>query len=385
MSDYKKYWIWLSSVLGAAKRVDEIMCAFPEPHKLFEATEKDRMLAGVFTKGQMEKLGEKSLDAALTAISVCNKNGWHIVTPDDEFFPDMLHKIPNMPLVLYVDGNKECLRDRVSIGIVGTRRPCAESIAITRKVSADLVKAGATVISGGALGIDSAAHEGALDANGKTVCVMGCGLGTRYLMENAAMRRRIAENGAVISEYAPFTAATRITFPQRNRIISGISLGVLVVEASEHSGSLITAACANEQGREVFSIPGSVLTSAYAGANRLIRDGARAVTCAEDILMVYSDMYPDEINLKAMGDSSIKAEELLVPKPKKKAAVKKECPPTLSPDEVAVYNLFAEESLHPDEICVMSGLSPSKVITALMKLEIEELIEQTEGKNYILK
>lgn len=386
MNDYKKYWIWLSAALGAAARVDEILSAFPEPHKIFEADRNERILSGVFTKTQLDRLEVTKMTDALSVMSVCEKNGWQVVTPDDALYPPLLNKIPNKPLVLYVDGDIGCVSNKVTVGVVGTRNPCNESIAIARSISGGLASAGAVVISGGALGIDSAAHEGALDAGGKTVCVLGCGLGTRYLMDNEAMRRRIAGNGALISEFAPFANASRTSFPLRNRIISGMSYGVLVVEAGEKSGSLITARCANEQSREVFAIPGSVLSTAYSGANKLIRDGAKAATCAADILEPFSAMYPDLLSLEAANDKMplVSAKEEFAQN-KKPQVIKKECPSGLDPDTQAVYNLFGEESLHPDEICAISGLSPAKVISALMQLEIADLIEQSEGKNYILK
>ncbi len=385
MNDYKKYWIWLSMTLGASARVDEVFSAFKSPHKIFESTEKERILAGVFTRKQLENLKNPKLDNALTAVSVCEKNGWQILTPDDADYPKSLSRLPDLPLVLYVDGDINCLKDKIAIGVVGTRKPCYESIAITRKICGDLASAGAVVVSGGALGIDSAAHEGTLAAGGKTVCVMGCGLGARYLMENEAMRRQISKNGALVSEFAPLSSASRITFPQRNRIISGLSDGVLVVEAGDKSGSLITANCASEQGREVFAIPGSVLSTAYSGANKLIRDGAKAATCAEDILLPYSIMYPDRVNIKAAGSKPAVAAEKPQEETKIPPHVKKECPSGLDPDEQAVYNLFGEGPLHFDEICAMSGLAAPRVMTVLMELELSDYIEQTEGKNYTLK
>lgn len=385
MNDYKKYWIWLSSALGPSARVDEILSAFQRPHELFESSERDRVLAGVFSKRQLERLRESDLTNALSAISACEKNGWQIVTPDDKIYPAGLRKIPDMPLVLFVDGDITCVRGKVMIGVVGTRKPCYESIAITRKICGDLAAAGAVVVSGGALGIDSAAHEGTLDAGGKTVCVMGCGLGTRYLMDNEAMRRQISKNGAVISEFPPFSNASKLTFPQRNRIISGLSHGVLVVEASDRSGSLITATCANEQGREVFAIPGSVLSTAYSGANKLIRDGAKAVSSAEDILTPYSVIYPDRINLKAIDKTPVSSAVSPKEEEKKSVIIKKECPSDLDPDARAVYNLFGEEPLHFDEICALSGIPASEVIPVLMQLVLDDYIEETEGKLYTLK
>ena len=250
----------------------------------------------------------------------------------------------------------------------------------------------AVIISGGALGIDSAAHEGALEANGKTVCVMGCGLGCGYLRENEDLRRRISQSGALITEYPPLAGVTRSSFPERNRIISGISMGVLVVEAGERSGSLITARKANEQGRDIFAIPGSVLSSAYTGVNRLIRDGASAVTCAEDILGGYEMMYPERLNLKAQVPDMIEQPRQAVKlnfygeKEEKSVVLKieKQPPSNLDPDSLAVYNLFKGEPLSADEICAMSGLPISKVLTALMMLEAENIIRAMGGNSYQL-
>lgn len=383
MSESKKYWVWLSLALGAGARVDEIFSAFDSPKKIFDEDTEKRMISGVFTRKQLERLDSVKIEEAEKVISVCNKNGWEIVTPSDRIYPAGLRKLNDLPLALYVDGDISCLRGKVIIGVVGTRKPCYESTAIARRICGDLAKAGAVVVSGGALGIDSAAHEGTLDAGGKTVCVMGCGFGTDYLMSNEAMRRSISRNGALVTEYPPMKAASRVTFPERNRIISGMSHGVLVVEAGGKSGSLITAKRAAEQGRDVFSIPGSVLTSAYTGANNLIRDGARAVTCAADILAPYAVMYPDRLNLKEIQQPV--EIETVASEPEKPKTVKKEIASNLDPDAAAVYNLFGDEPLHADEICAMSGLSPSRVILALMQLELAEYIKQIDGKNYILR
>lgn len=371
----KKYWVWLSLVLGAGAKVDEIFEYFANPQEIYEASDSDRIVSGVFTPLQLIKLENTKLSDAENIVSICDKNGWGVLTPADAEYPAGLRKLSDFPLVLYVDGDITCLRGKVMIGIVGTRKPCNESVAVTRKISGDLATAGAVVVSGGALGIDSAAHEGSMNAGGKTVCVLGCGLGTRYLVSNEAMRRQISRNGAVISEFQPLSDASKATFPIRNRIISGISHGVLVVEAGAKSGSLITARCASEQGREVLSIPGSVLTTAYEGANKLIKDGARAVTGARDILEPYSVMYPDRLDLSKITDA------VQEPKP---VTVKKEAPAGIDPDSAAVYGLFGDEPLHPDEIAVCTGLPLSKVITALIRLEIDGLIKQTGGKNYVV-
>lgn len=385
------YWVWLSMALGAAARVDEILACFSSAKDVYEADRTGRIISGVFSKPQIERLEKTPLKNAQAALETCNRNGWKIYTLEDSEYPDELRFIPDRPLVLYVDGDISYLNSSVSVGVVGTRKPSYESIEIARRICAGMAKMKAVVVSGGALGIDSAAHEGALEADGKTVCVMGCGLGCGYLRENEDLRRRISKSGALITEYPPLAGVTRSSFPERNRIISGISMGVLVVEAGERSGSLITARKANEQGKDVFAIPGSVLSSAYMGVNRLIRDGARVVTCAEDILSGYEMMYPERINLKAevpqMISEKPKGVRLKFVGEKEETVVmnfKKEPPSYLDPDMLTVYNLFKDEPLHSDEICAMSGLSTSKVLTALMMLEMENLIEATDGKCYKL-
>lgn len=382
MNSKTKYWVWLSMILGPGVKTQEALCAFPDPEELYNTDANKRMAQGVFTVGQISKMNRIKLSEAEEIIAICEKNGWGICTPMDDDFPENLKRLNNMPVILYVDGDLSRIKDKISIGVVGTRKPTRESVCIARTISSDLAYAGAAVISGGALGIDSAAHEGALEANGVTVSVMGCGLGTRYLNRNEAMRKRIRETGAIISEFRPFESASKFTFPIRNRIVSGISHGVLVVEAGEGSGSLITAKAANEQGREVFAIPGSVLESAYTGGNRLIMDGAKAVTNAKDILSPYAAMYPDIIDISHMRVTKPVLEE---PKKEKSVKIKKEAPSTLDPDGLTVYNLFGEEPLYADDIIAKSGLRPPKVISSLMRLEMLDLIEQTDGKAYILK
>ena len=380
MTDNKKYWVWLSLALGPATRNDAILSAFPDPKKLYFSSEAERIVTGAFTKRQLGKLENAKLEDAEKIVATSKKYGWQIVTPDDKIYPTGLRKIVDMPFVLYVDGDISCLRGKVIIAVVGTRKPCNESIAIARRISSDLSKAGAVVVSGGALGIDSAAHEAAIESEGKTVCVLGCGLGFDYLRENEPLRRAVSRNGAVVTEFPPMTAASRSTFPVRNRIISGMSHGVLVVEAGEKSGSLITANRASEQARDVFAIPGSILTTAYNGANALIRDGARAVAGARDILAPYAVMYPDRLNLDAIGNEPV---EVIPPETKNEAkSVEKKSVSGLDPDCAAVYNLFGEETLHPNDICAMSGLSLSRVINALMNLQIIGYIESDGGKNY---
>lgn len=365
-----KYWIWLSMALGAGARTDEVISAYSSPEKIYNESRMERTISGVFTKAKLDRLESVQLSAAENAVELCRKNGWKIYTPDDSDYPSPLRNLVDMPLVLFCDGDINCLKGKIAIGVVGTRNPTFDSVKIARKLSSEISEKGAVVVSGGALGIDSAAHEGALMAGGPTVCVLGCGLGTRYLMTNDSMRREIAKTGAVITEYPPFAEASRTTFPLRNRIISGLSNGLLVVEAGEKSGSLITAGCAANQGKDVFAVPGSILSTSHTGVNKLIKDGAKAVTCADDLLEPYREAYPQKFAPKEQA------------KPEK--AKSRAVPADIDGDALAVYKLLGKEPMHSDEICIESGLSSPRVMAALTELEIMGYAEQTEGKTYTL-
>ena len=377
----KIYWIWLSQALGAGAMTDEITAAYPDPEALYNESRMERAMSGVFSTAKLDRLEKTSLDRAQTAFDVCEQNGWKIYTPDDAGFPADLRNLRDMPLVLYCDGDLTGINDAISIGVVGTRQPTYDSVEIAKKLSADMANCGAVIVSGGAMGIDSAAHEGALSVNGRTVCVLGCGLGAKYLMQNENLRQRIADSGAVITEYPPLSPAGRDTFPRRNRIISGMSKGVLVVEAGEKSGSLITAKCALEQGKEVFAVPGNILSSAYTGANRLIRDGARVVTGAADILGLFDEAFPGKLDL---GKNSGTLPEGTPSRGEKKINSRKTLTGNFSSQAKKVYETITGEPIHADEICVSASLSPSEVITALIELELAGFIEQTEGKKYII-
>lgn len=373
MSVGKKYWVWLANALGPGAKTEDVFAAYKSPLDIYEADSADRKTSGVFTKKQLDKLSDESLEKAERIISLCERNGWNVVTPEDREYPAGLRKLRDMPLALYVDGDISCIRGKVMVAVIGTRKPGVEGVSITHDISTDLVAAGAVVVSGGALGIDSAAHESALYAGGKTVCVLGCGFGTNYLMDNEAMRRDISRSGALVTEFPPNTPASRTTFPIRNRIISGMSHAVLVIEAGERSGSLITAKAAFEQGRAVFTVPGSVVSSAYTGGNRLMSDGAKAAVSARDVLESFVSVYPDRLNLDLIG--TIKYGESLN---------KRETPAGLDPDMVAVYNCLGKGPLHVDDMVALSGLSQSKAVTAIMQLELMGHIKETESKKYII-
>ena len=271
--NYDLYWVWLSCGLGAGASCLDLVSYFEwDPYEIYGTTFNDIFRLNVLTKRRIEKLKNFPLEKAEEVLKICKENGWKIVTPSSEYYPRNLLTLQDLPLVLFVDGDETVLSNELSVSVVGARKASDYGAAVARALSSAMASVGFTVVSGGALGIDSAAHQGALDEDGKTICVLGCGLGTKYLMDNEELRRNITKKGALVTEFMPFTPAGRTTFPLRNRIISGLTLGTVVVEAGERSGSLITARLANEQGRDVFAVPGDLVSSSFLGTNNLIRN-----------------------------------------------------------------------------------------------------------------
>ena len=273
-------------------------------------------------------------------------------------YPSRLKEIYDYPPVLYVRG-KLPADDEPCLAIVGTRRPTVYGRQVTEEIVADLARSSITIISGLARGIDSVAHRTALDAGGKTVAVFGSGLDIVYPGENAKLAQAIAEHGALVSEYPLGVKPKAENFPLRNRIMSGLSLGVLVVEAGERSGALITAQQAMEQNREVFAVPGSILSPASQGTNRLIQEGAKLVRNHTDIL--------EELNLTIVVQQ---------------AEIKEFSP--ANEVESAILKQLGPEPNHIDEICRRSGLTMSEVSSTLAMLELKGIARQVGSMNYVL-
>ncbi|MCL2298696.1 MAG: DNA-protecting protein DprA, partial [Firmicutes bacterium] len=241
------HYLWLQCALGVstALRTQEILAAFPGgAGEIYSASDYDRRVAGVFTNMQLSRLRSTPLSRAESVAEESARLHMHILSPQDAAYPARLLQIPNYPLVLYARGSVEALQGHLPLAIVGTRKASRNSVDIAARLAADLVRAGCAVVSGGALGIDCAAHWGAVQAGGVTVAVQGCGLDYNYPPDNASLRKRIAEHGAVVSEYPPGTLPIGKNFPIRNRVISGMAVGTVVIEAGERSGSLLTASSA---------------------------------------------------------------------------------------------------------------------------------------------
>ncbi|OGO32132.1 MAG: DNA protecting protein DprA [Chloroflexi bacterium RBG_16_56_11] len=287
------------------------------------------------------------------------KHHVRVLTCNDASFPARLKEIYDFPPVLYLRGSL-LPEDEWCLAVVGTRRATVYGKQVTAEIVSDLARSRITIVSGLARGIDTIAHRSALEAGGRTLAVFACGLDTVYPAENEALARQIMENGALLSEYPLGSRPRAENFPRRNRILSGLSLGVLVTEAGEDSGAMITARMALEQNREVFAIPGSILSPASRGTNRLIRDGeAKLVREHSDIL--------EELNLTAVA-RQIEMREVL---------------PTSDTESVLLRQLSAEP-VHIDEICRLAGLPAATVSGTLAMMELKGMVKQVGTMNYIL-
>lgn len=395
-----EYWIWMQNSLGVGARTDEILSYFETPENLYNAGSKEWRLSGLFTPKKIEALKSTTPSETGKILNECRQKGYNIITPDNPLFPERLRTLSDMPLVLYGIGDCSVLSDVVSIGVVGTRNASPYGIQVAQKLSYALASSGATVVSGGALGVDSEAHAGAMLAKGRTLAFLGCGLSFGYLKENASLRRAITRYGAVVSEYPPFAPAGRMTFPIRNRLISGVSLGVVVIEAGVKSGSLITANCALEQGRDVFAIPGDIVRSSFDGTNHLIKNGAKPVFSAEDILIEYESLYGDlfDISKSRVPLSAVeyveyrkkKTENVRSAKPDKKSAEeiinppveRKELPEYISEEAKCVYAVLNEKETHIDDIVRKTDLKMNVVLSSLTELELSGFAELVSGKKY---
>ena len=324
------YWIWLQQALGyGSSRTEQLLNAFDgSAQAVYQADWSSLQQKGLLTRKQLESMNGFRLEQAQTIIDNCARIGCRAIASNSAEYPEVLRETYGHPLVLYVLGDLSCLNGRLAIGMVGTRRSSEYGRRVADLLSRELAACGAVVVSGMAAGIDTVAHTGALKGNGKTVAVLGCGVDVTYPPQNETLKDLIAQNGAVVSEFPPGTQPDGPNFPIRNRIISGLSQGVVVVEGRRRSGSLITAGHALAQGRDVFAVPGSVFDVGSVGPHWLIAQGAIPVTCTRDILEEYLSVYPDTIDTKTMQElnqpRNVKTqaeptEQHVVPKPEKAA------------------------------------------------------------------
>ncbi|HBR02515.1 MAG TPA: DNA-protecting protein DprA [Ruminiclostridium sp.] len=362
MNSELEFWLRLNSVegLNMQTKLDLITC-FGSATKVFEADRQALLQAG-FTARQFEIYHSDTIyQDVQNILELCEKNKIKIVTIADDEYPEMLKYIPSPPLLLYIRGS---IPKANAIAVVGSRKASGYGIETAVKMAADLSAAGILVVSGMARGIDTAAHCGALNAGGQTVAVLGCGVDQSYPPENKALMERIILSGAVISEYPPGSPPAISHFPARNRIISGMSLGTLVVEAGIKSGSLITARFSLDQGREVFAVPGDINHYNSMGTNRLIMDGAKMVINVDDIL--------EELNFG------------IAPLYKGKEKTTKKRGGELGPECKKVISALKIEDLYGEEISSKTSIPLKALFAILLDLELKGLIKKSLTGKYRL-
>jgi DNA processing protein len=356
--DDKRYWVGFNLVRGiGAVRLRALIDYFGDVATAWQSAPEDLRTAGLGTK-LIERLIELRKDVDLDKLwDNINSQDIRIITWEDETYPPRLKEIEHPPPVLYIRG--EFLpEDHFAVAIVGTRKVTSYGRQVTEELSAFLASNGVTVISGLARGVDTIAHSMALKSGGRTAAGFGCGVDRIYPPDNRSLAEQIMERGALISDYPIGTAPESSNFPPRNRIISGLSLAVVVIEAGDTSGSLITAEFAAEQGREIFAVPGNILAPLSRGTNKLIQNGALPLLAPQDLLQA--------LNLTRVG---------------KQKAARKILP--ANEVEAQIWNALGIEPLHVDELRMQTGLPVEKVSAALVMMELKGMVRQAGGMQYV--
>lgn len=373
-------WLHLKSTVSPG-RARELIEMFGSAEKVYLADKSAYMEAGVTNQHMLRELLDKNVKNANHEIEKANRLGITLLGFGTEGYPAILSEIPDPPMILYVKGSVDVLHRRNIFCIVGTRRCTAYGMSAAIGVAEQLARCGMIILSGVAMGIDAAAHRGAVRGGGQTIGIMGCGLDVEYPAENGEVRKAITENGALISEFPLGTPPVGSNFPIRNRLLSAFSLGVAVMEAGERSGALITAKYAAEQGRDVFALPGNISNPMSSGTNRLIQDGAALLTGADAILAEYLLRYPDFFELPEEIEKQ-KAREKQEFVSEKEAEVLRETQVTMH--EKQLYKYFKKEPLHVNELARLSGLDIQTVQSMITMLQIKGKIKEHPGNHFSL-
>ena len=392
-----KYWLWLSQLEALTGPVKTALLAhFASPETIYFADREERALVEGITSRQLDALEDKSLNRVEKILGDCQRLGLRVVTIADTEYPDRLRSIFDPPLLLYVQGHMPAFDDEVAIAMVGTRRCSSYGARTAERLGYELASQGALIVSGLAKGLDAMCHQGALRAGGITAAVIGGGHDIQYPYENRYLYEDIAAAGVILSEYPPGTEHKGEHFPVRNRIISGLCLGTVVIEAPRRSGALITAHTALEQGRDVFAVPGPIDAPNSEGTNQLLQEGAIPALSAAGILAEYARQYPHKLQLK-----SVDAPKPLGPRNKHGTAEKlQEDPPEAAQLSLPVLNLGEDHGLTDDQIHILRVLQGGtmqvddiieatqiparRVLSALTLLEVEDRVHQESGKRFTL-
>lgn len=355
--------IWLNMLQIPSDKICSFINWFGDIAEINNMSDVDLRSSGIFSELQIARILDKNSIKDLTQYEKKVRiKGAEILTDFDDDYPEALKSIDDRPMILYVRGSLK-KEDAVAIGIVGSRKATSYGKWACEKISGDLAGLGVTIVSGMASGIDTYAHRAALDSEGRTIAVLGCGVDVVYPQKNKTLYEEISSNGAVISEFPLGTQPLPYHFPMRNRIISGLSLGIAVIEAQEKSGSLITASYAASQGKDVFAVPGNINSLYSSGTNLLIKDGAKPLLTTEDIIEEIPVLRSNSRKMFIKGHEKI----------------------PLSETEKKVLGVLQEGPLHSDIIALRTGLDISTVLGTLMILEMKETIKELSSRTFTLR
>ena len=360
IGEAQRYWIALNMISNLTpKKFRILLDNFSSPRQIWEAPRAVLAQIPGFESSVATFCRHRTELDLERELSQIEQYGLRVLTLSDEDYPPSLLSLDDRPPVLYLQGDYRA-KDQLALAIVGTRRASAYGRMIAAKLAKELGERGFTIVSGLALGIDSVAHRAALACGARTIGVLGSGFAQPYPRENTRLMKKIAQSGVVLSEFSISTLPDRWTFPRRNRIISGLTRGTIVVEAPERSGALITARLATEQGREVFAVPGPITSRTSRGAHRLIQKGAKLITSVDDILEEFGDL-----------------KRTLQPRTRPQATAQ-----DISPLEEKVLNVLEYEPIHFNDVVERATLSTTDTAYALFSLTIKKLIAELEGKRY---
>lgn len=391
-----KYWLWLTGRKLSGPLKLALLDRFGEPDRIYYGEKEEYSLIEGITRAAVASLEDKSMDEADRILGDCQRLGLRILTLRDAEYPERLRTVYNPPLLLYVQGRLPLFDEEVAVAMVGSRKASPYALEMGEKLAFQMAGLGAVIVSGLAAGGDAAAHRGALRAGGLTAAVIGGGHDVIYPREHRFLYEDIAARGVILSEYPPGTEHMAGHFPVRNRIISGLSLGVVVIEAPERSGALITAGRALDQGKDVFAIPGQVGDHHCAGSNALLRDGAGVVTDAWDVLGGYAGKFPHKIRSLRMeeprrfGGAPAAAERPKSP-PKGKEPKEPEKPLLdlagdhgLTDDQLCLVKALEGRTVQVDDLIEETQIPTRRVLSALTVLELDRIVTQESGKRFSL-
>lgn len=396
-----KYWIWLSCALDAgSSHLKPLIEKFKSPDIVYKTPISELEKTYILSKRELEKLSDKSLITAESILASCKNSDINIVSFDDVRYPKSLKNIDNPPACLYIKGKISRFNEIPIICIVGTRKVSDYGKMTAWSLSARLAAGGITILSGGAIGVDTAAHEGAMSVGGKTIAVLPCGINYDYLKTNEFLRKTITDNGCLISEFPPDTPLFKNAFQIRNRLLSALALGVVIVEAAEKSGTMITARHALEQNKDIYVVTSRAGDKSFSGSNALLKDGATPLFSADDIFNEYINRFPNIIDINKAkktnlsklyktlnsprfyeSDDGLDSQNITFKEEDKK--IPKKIDETLPNYLKVVYNYIDKDVFTVDDV-LLCGLSFEEVLTAVTELELYGYIKAIPGGRYSL-